>query len=1543
MKRDRETEGLSPTDKRDVLEQLLQAATATSNLSSEQFRLWLLRQLDPNVPTQVFAATKIKGLLDCTRLEHAVKEVTQTHEVLQTSIVDAAGRPLRILAHTRPSLPVIDLTKFGYKERDQEMRRLAKVEARCPFDLTVGPLLRTTLLRLASDVYVLFVTMHQMVADEVSVDVFLHELGVSYGSNSASGRSQPNSRREFSEFVVWRRNFLQTGVRVRELCYWQTQLAALPVLTLPTDRPRPPICTHEGVTRWRTLSPDTLVSLRTLAHDQGTTLREVLLSAFLVLLARYSRQWDFAVGIRGDRISQWRDCIGPFANTHVLRAHLSPDQRFLELLRLTSETHCQARTHGITPFDELLDHIKPQRDLSHTPLFQVMFAFCTRNPVMSDPALKWTEVQVDSGKSLVDVTLTVTVGSDKTEMQLEGNANLFEAETLDRMLYQLALLLDNIAFAPQNRLSQFRLLSESDWGEVVARNDTSAPFSSGSCIHELVEEQVARTPEATAVLFDRVNLTYRELNERANQLAHYLRVRGVGREDPVGLYAKRSPEMIIALLAILKAGGAYVPLDPGNPPERLRFLLDNCRIKILLTEHDLLSGLPSEKPPTLLLDDAGAISASPRNNPSPLSTPGNLAYIIYTSGSTGKPKGVMLPHLGVVNNLCWRQHSWPLSTSDRVLQHCSFSFDPSVWTIFWPLMSGAAIVLVPEGEHCDPAALARRMAEFRVTVFGAAPSLHGVIIDELHVSRCTSLRYIFSGGEALNGELQTDILSRLSASLVNVYGPTEATIDALFWVCSHAQRSGDAPIGHPLPNVEVYVLDEQLWPVPVGVPGEILIAGAGLARGYLGRPDLTAERFVPNPFSQQLGTRIYRTGDIGRRRSDGAIEFLGRVDDQVKVRGFRIELGEVEAALRRHDEVGEVAVIAREDVPGHKRLIAYVSPSSSNPPSRDSLISFLEQHLPHYMVPREFEYRSRLPRTPSGKVDRNAMLAYEVERSDQACTFVAPRTPLEMEIALAFAAVLLIERVSIEDNFFDCGGDSLLAARLSSRLSSTYNVNLTVQQIFQDPTVAGIASTIEHYRIEGVGSLGMSWTFDDLVREATLDAAIEPGMLSPADITDPRQVLLTGATGYLGTFLLQTLLRETTADVFCLVRAADPDSAMQRIEAACRFYRIWDEAFRRRIQPVHGDLSKPLLGLSKELFNKLAALIDVVYHSGALVNFVYPYSALKAANVLGTQEVLRLACTAKLKAVHHISTIDVLLGTGVPRPFLENDEALERPHRLPDGYPRSKLVAERMVAIARRRGVPVCVYRPGLIMGHTRSGATPKNCYIFVGLKGYIELGVLPEDPNLFDVITVDYAARAIVFLSRQTTSPGKIFHLWNPRPIPTMRTYDWIRSFGYRLETVSRRVARERVLCVDESNALYPFVPHFQRESAEHEELSSFAPETLKAVDARLECRNTVEALLGSGISCPLINEQFAKRCLSFLVDVGFLPPPRRLPKKNLSESYDRKKKQAERTAISGSRTRDSKTKSVCGERVESSRGGGLLPERVGQRPKSESHKNVS
>jgi amino acid adenylation domain-containing protein len=1039
--------------------------SANLPLSFAQQRLWFLDQLEPNSPLyNVPQAIRLQGPLQVKALHQTLNTIVARHETLRTTFHAVDGIPRQVIAeHRTVALPLIDLSAWPEAAREAEAHRLIREEALHPFDLARDVLVRATLLRLGPAEHILLLTMHHIASDGWSMKVLSHEVAALYEAFTRGAPSPlPGLPIQYADYAVWQREWLQGEVLEAQLAYWREQLAGVPELALPLDHPRPAIQTFRGARHALRISQPMTEALKALSQREGVTLFMTLLAAFQTLLQRYTGQDDIAVGspIAGRTRAEAEGLIGCFVNTLVLRTDLSGNPPFRELLQRVREVALGAHAHQDLPFERLVEALQPERRLSHAPLFQAMFSLENApRQALHLSGLTLTPLDVDGGTAKFDLTLSIVEEAAGVRATLGYNTDLFEAATMRRVLGHFQSLLEGLVAHPAQRLAELPLLTEPERQQLLVEwNATKAEYPADQCLPQLFEAQVARTPEAIAVVFEDQQLTYRELNDRANQLAHHLRALGVGPEGLVGLYMGRSLEMIVGLLGILKAGGAYVPLDPESPHERLAYLLDDSGAAVLVTAQPWKDQLPSSGAHVVDMDQVDG--SSPRGPVDDGVQSANLAYVIYTSGSTGAPKGVAVEHRAACNNLLWMQRQFPLTPADRVPLKYSVAFDVAVWEIFGPLIAGARLVIAPHGAQRDPDLFIPFLREHEITVLDLVPSLLRALLKEPQFRHCVSLRRVTCGGEPLDPDLRRLFFEQFDIELNNMYGPTEATITTTWWTCSGADPAHTVPIGRPIANLQTYLLDANLQPVPIGVPGELHIGGDGLARGYWNRPQLTAETFIPNPFSSEPRARLYKTGDLARYLPDGNIEFLGRLDHQVKIRGFRIELGEIEAALNGHPAVREVVVSAREDVPGRKQLVAYVVLHQEPLPSARELRHFLMSKLPDYMVPAAFVPLERLPLTPNGKVDRRALPTPGQQRPTLEEAFVAPRTPVEEALAGIWADLLGLTQVGIHDNFFELGGHSLLATQVISRLQGAFQVELPLRRLFETPTIAALAQAL---------------------------------------------------------------------------------------------------------------------------------------------------------------------------------------------------------------------------------------------------------------------------------------------------------------------------------------------------------------------------------------------------------------------------------------------------------------------------------------------------
>ncbi|MEI0848200.1 non-ribosomal peptide synthase/polyketide synthase [Pseudomonas aeruginosa] len=1028
-------------------------------LSYAQQRMWFLWHLEPqsgayNLPS----AVRLNGPLDRQALERAFASLVQRHETLRTVFPRGADDSLAQAPLQRPlEVAFEDCSGLPEAEQEARLREEAQRESLQPFDLCEGPLLRVRLIRLGEERHVLLLTLHHIVSDGWSMNVLIEEFSRFYSAYATGAEpGLPALPIQYADYALWQRSWLEAGEQERQLEYWRGKLGERhPVLELPTDHPRPAVPSYRGSRYEFSIEPALAEALRGTARRQGLTLFMLLLGGFNILLQRYSGQTDLRVGvpIANRNRAEVEGLIGLFVNTQVLRSVFDGRTSVATLLAGLKDTVLGAQAHQDLPFERLVEAFKVERSLSHSPLFQVMY---NHQPLVADiealdsvAGLSFGQLDWKSRTTQFDLSLDTYEKGGRLYAALTYATDLFEARTVERMARHWQNLLRGMLENPQASVDSLPMLdAEERYQLLEGWNATAAEYPLQRGVHRLFEEQVERTPTAPALAFGEERLDYAELNRRANRLAHALIERGVGADRLVGVAMERSIEMVVALMAILKAGGAYVPVDPEYPEERQAYMLEDSGVELLLSQSHLK--LPLAQGVQRIDLDRGApwFEDYSEANPDIHLDGENLAYVIYTSGSTGKPKGAGNRHSALSNRLCWMQQAYGLGVGDTVLQKTPFSFDVSVWEFFWPLMSGARLVVAAPGDHRDPAKLVKLINREGVDTLHFVPSMLQAFLQDEDVASCTSLKRIVCSGEALPADAQQQVFAKLpQAGLYNLYGPTEAAIDVTHWTC--VEEGKDAvPIGRPIANLACYILDGNLEPVPVGVLGELYLAGRGLARGYHQRPGLTAERFVASPFV--AGERMYRTGDLARYRADGVIEYAGRIDHQVKLRGLRIELGEIEARLLEHPRVREAAVLAVDG----RQLVGYVVLESEGGDWREALAAHLATSLPEYMVPAQWLALERMPLSPNGKLDRKALPAPEVSVAQAG--YSAPRNAVERTLAEIWQDLLGVERVGLDDNFFSLGGDSIVSIQVVSRARQA-GLQLSPRDLFQHQNIRSLA------------------------------------------------------------------------------------------------------------------------------------------------------------------------------------------------------------------------------------------------------------------------------------------------------------------------------------------------------------------------------------------------------------------------------------------------------------------------------------------------------
>ncbi|MBX7222934.1 MAG: amino acid adenylation domain-containing protein [Blastocatellia bacterium] len=1084
-------------------------------LSFAQQRLWFLDQLVPDnsfyaMPTTV----RLVGTLNVAALEQSIAEVVRRHEALRTTFSDVEGQGRQIIQPAGDFvLSQIDLTGFPEAERETEAARLLQQEAKQPFDLTKGPVFLGKLVKINSTHHLLMLKMHHIVSDGWSLDILVREVGALYSAFSTGKPSPlPELPLQYADFSVWQREWLSGEVLENQLQYWRQKLENVSVLELPTDRPRPLVQQFRGAKQTFLIPPVLVAALKDLCQEEGVTPFVALLAVFKTCLHRAARQIDISVGtpIANRNRLETEGLIGFFANTLVLRTDLGGNPTFRSLLKRVNETALGAYSHQDLPFEKLVEELRPGRDLSRTPLFQVMFVLYN-NPEsqIRTPELALEPVVLENSIAKFDLTLSLLETEEGFLGGLEFNTDLYDAATMTRMAGHFQTLLAAAVARPDTRLADLPWLTEAEYQTVVNDwNQTEIGFRVETCLHTLFEEQVTKNPGAVALSLAGRTITYQELNHEANQLAHYLQKLGVGPETLVGICVERSVEMVTGLLAVVKAGGALVALDTAYPKDRLALMMSEARVRVLLTQERLRGLLPEQTVQVLCLDNlAELVAGESGTNPASGVTVDNLLYAIFTSGSTGLPKGIGISHRAFGNLLAWQYRHPRLQRGARTVQYSTFGFCVSFQEIFSTLCTGEVLVILPEDIRRDIASLGQFLKENAVERLHLPfAALKNLAENASHETLPATLRDVITAGEQLQvTESVRRLFERLpDCALHNQYGASEThVVSALTLTPPHEDWPAIPSVGHQIANTRMYLLDDSLRPVPIGIPGEVYVGGVCLARGYLNDAALTAEKFLPDPFGTTPGGRLYKTGDLARWLADGQIEYFGRADNQVKIRGFRIELGDIETTLVKHPDVRDAAVLARSNAQGLKFLVGYVvwdkksgesgesgeSRESEDPTARfkpqtsnlklqnysvdsqdpqdpqDSqdfrgLTRFLKEQLPDYMVPSMWVEMDRLPVNANGKLDQTALPTPEFSRPRLAEHFVAPTTSEEKKLAAIWSEVLGLEQVGIHDNFFELGGHSLLATQVFSRLRDTFQVRLPLRVLFENPTIAELVNVL---------------------------------------------------------------------------------------------------------------------------------------------------------------------------------------------------------------------------------------------------------------------------------------------------------------------------------------------------------------------------------------------------------------------------------------------------------------------------------------------------
>lgn len=1440
--------------------------------SAAQQRLWMIDLEGGGAAYNVPLAVRLKGTLDQPALDRSLQTLVQRHEVLRTVFANVEGEPRqRVIPEMDFSLQRIDLGDYQGAEREVRVCAHKAQELHEHFDLTRGPLIRGRLLRLSADEHVLLITMHHIVCDAWSMGIFARELAQLYGDYRAG--LVPDLRPlpiQYADFAHWQRQWLLGGRVQLQMSYWRSRLLDAPSqLELPTDRTRPAVQSYRGANVSGHLGVELSAELRVFARRYGMTMFMVSYAACALLLSRLSGQEDVLIGapVANRRQRELEGLIGFFVNTLVLRVRVQDNLQVQEFLQEVRKVMLEAYDHQDMPFEQLVEVLKPQRDPGRNPFFQVMLVVQNAHDgELRLPGLVATTEESAVEAAKFDLVLFLEERGDDIEFRINYATDLFDKETIERWMACFNFLLAAMLRGDRGRVSELPILPASQLATIDAFNATQTSHAPCRLVHTLFEEQVRQSPAGIAVVHGSRHLTYADLNCKANQLARYLGSRKVGSGQLVGICVERTLEMVVGLLGILKAGGAYLPLDPNYPLERLQHMLEDSAPQVVLTQSSLLAQLPATRADFIALDEQLLQCANEDGEDVPTGCEASNAehpvYVIYTSGSTGKPKGTAMPHRSMVNLIEWQRAALPADVGCRVLQFAALSFDVAFQEVFTTLCTGGTLVLLDEWIRRDAAAVTELLTSYSIRRLFVPPLMLQSLAEYATTASAppVSLCDVITAGEQLriSPEIRSLFGQLPDCRLHNHYGPTEThVVTALTLVGDSSQWPLLPSIGRPIANTQIHVLDGQRQRVPIGVVGEIYIGGTCVALGYLGRPELTSQRFITDPFSTDPPAILYKTGDLGRWRIDGTIEYLGRSDDQVKLRGYRIELGEIEAQLSQHELVKEAAVVAREDVRGDKRLVAYMTRLGESGPSVEELRAYLKGRLPDYMVPSAFVILESLPLTPSGKLDRRSLPAPEIEAYAG-----TPYEPLVGEVEETLARIwqelLHVDRVGRKDNFFELGGHSLLSVKALFKINQSFGGMLRVTDLYKNPTLQDLAARVRGSRTED--------ELIDLSKEAALDETIVAAAGLPR--AHPKAVLLTGGTGFVGRFLLAHLLQHTDATIFCLVRAASEQQARLRLQAMLLEWDLWSPEFEDRIVAIPGDLRLRRLGISDASYQNLAREIDSIYHCATSMNHLETYAMAKLANVDAAKELLALATCQRPKLVNYVSTLAVFNARAPDRSVYEKTDIEREIHFASEGYVASKWVGEKIFMTAGERGIPCNIFRVGLVWPDTQRGRYDELQHGYRIVKSCLLSGYAIEDYRSQMAPTpVDYVARAIVALATKHCEGGGLFHISSPgrkisglfercneiagTSLILLPFYDWICEIkrlhheGHSLPAVP----------------LLEFAFTMDREAFEAQQRAKLT------VGIRFDCTETYRELEQDGIVAPELDDELLKASLESML----------------------------------------------------------------------------
>lgn len=1363
------------------------------------------------------------------------------HPALRTAFnFETYSEPLQ-LVHRKGVLQIElkDISHMDLSNQNEQIEEWFTKEKEKRFTLSLPSLIRFTVHRRSNRAFQLGFTFHHAILDGWSIATLVSDIIQEYESR-AEGKSFSSHQPRLS-YGAYIQHERQVANSQEQFEFWERKLQGFHQLEVYDKFRRDNSLEGESLDT-KIIEKCVVEKLHELAKKLNVPLKSVLLAAYLRVLSRISGENDITTGyILNGRLEEFdsENTLGLFLNTVPLRLNLEGGT-WEELVQAVYEEEKQLLPHRWYPLAQI------QNQHERVEIFNTSFNYAHFH--VYDKLRENKHLRLISNKAYEKTNFVFsanfyidTVQGDLC-LSLEHDSNKVSQKKIREIFDYFENALKSLAYNSIALYQSDSLLSESEITTLFNTwNNTEKNIDSKSSIIDLFEEQVQKYPHRIAAIFEEKSISYQELDEQANQVAHSLRK--IAHTPLVAICAERSIELIIGMIGILKAGKGFIPLDPNYPKDRLSHIFKNSDARILITQNHLYSKFEKLGGEILniesLLQNGSKINRVDHRN-----SASDAAYTLYTSGSTGLPKGVVVEHGALLNQIQWLQHTYHLTELDKILHHSSLAFDVSIEEIFWPLCSGASLVIAPKDVHQNIEGFIDLIEKRKITILDLVPSLLAVILQHSRLERLKSIRQVLIGGEILHNSLVKKFYENLSASLHNMYGLTETTITSTYQPCAPDNRLETLSIGRPIWNTKVYILDKHLCPLPIGVPGEICISGRGLARGYLNQDDLSKQRFVPNPFTK--GTFLFRTGDLGYHRLDGSIEFLGRSDNQIKIRGQRIELGEIENVLRQHPHIQQAIVELQEDKSGNKQLVSYIVLQSTLSFDEEDLKKWLRQWIPDSWVPATFISLSQLPLLPSGKIDRKALPKTEIIYKER----ILPSTPVEEALAQIWGEVLGLKEIGINESFFALGGNSLSITIAAMHIRKKFEKNISLRAFLENPTIAHLANLVDEKRASSRSS-----SFEEI----PLPSSITP-QNNQCTRSSISHVFLTGATGFLGAHLLSDLLENSKATIFCLIRAENREEAESRL--AQNFKRYFPDAIfpKDRVVALSGDLSLDRLGLNEQDYHLIAQNSDMIYHCGALVHHVYDYKTLMAPNVLSVIEMLKLAITGPLKKVVYISTLSIA--------ETEHGEIPEKlitgilPSALVGGYEQTKWMAEKLLAEASKRGIPVQIFRPNTIIGHSMTGVSSyENDHLLRLIKGCIQMEKAPDWDLKLDMLPVDFISKIITKISLDEENKKEVFNLSNCQQISWLDLIDWLKGFGYDIEVLPYDAWKSALITINPDNALFPLLSLYIGDEMDVVEIK----------ESKTDTRNTLDALTAAGMNMPSIDDRILHKTINYLSEVFF------------------------------------------------------------------------